>query len=334
VTTASIIPAAASAEGPAAAPVTDPHGGRIASSVNNAPEEPATSLVPDAHATIVIAATNPPEAPTASLVADVPETPTASLLTDAPEAPTTSLVADAHPEPIASSTTTHEEPAPPSGTDVPPALPPPPSAVVTALDALAQLSAATLTLSTASAPVTLSAQTALVPAEADREQENNQASMAVAAAHDSPMDVDNAQGGLETDPVMRSQPTLADFELWKGLAMQSLDSTASLDNDFNWLEYRQSWTPKRGAPTKEVRDRLELFGQRVALMVNALAEQYGLSQSVAWGYTNLLRKEVRALSDYNIYKAWRASKLRGENGGKSSKDPIAWHLIVLTFRRR
>jgi hypothetical protein len=50
-----------------------------------------------------------------------------------------------------------------------------------------------------------------------------------------------------------------------------------------------------------------------------LAAHYEISQSTAWEHMDLLHKEVCSLSDYNIYKAWRASQLHHANGGKSSK---------------
>jgi predicted metal-dependent hydrolase len=143
--------------------------------------------------------------------------------------------------------------------------------------------------------------------------------MATGAADDSLMDLDNPQDGPEIGVTKRPQPTEDDFGQWSGLALQFLDSSRVLSANLDWLEYQPNWPVKRGAPKKEAKDRLELFGQQVGLIVNALAAHYEISQSVAWGYTNILRKEGRDQTDYNVYKAWRAMQLRDKNGGKAGK---------------
>jgi hypothetical protein len=238
-----------------------------------------------------------------------PEEPITSSTADAPEETTTSLITSA------------------------PAV----SAAATSLNPLAESSVVTHTLPMPSAPVPSNAGAEAVPISTnltehpgDRSNEHEGALVlrnqvepdnevtVVRGAHNSAMDIDSAQGS-DTGVINLPQPTDEDFKLWQGIALQSLDSTESLNSEFNWLEYPQGWTTKRGAPKKEAKERLELFGQRVGLMVNALAAHYEIGQSTAWGYTNILRKEVRNVTDYNLYKSWRAAQIRDENGGKAGK---------------
>jgi hypothetical protein len=303
-------------------PVTDAHEGQITSPVTGSPEEPAAIPITNTHDVRIASPAN-----------DTPEKPAAAPVNDAPEGPATASVTDAPQDRIVSPTT-----------DAPVINANPPPDATTSRDALAEHSAATGTLPAASAPVASNPNTVIIPpsaehhsdganqhegtlviynqAEPDHQQETDEVLKIVAPPDDPLMEIDTPVGS-ETPVVLRSQPTDEDFAMWRGQAMQSLDSTENLNSDFNWLEYRQCWPTKKGAPKREARTRLELFGQQVGLLVNALAAHYEISQSTAWGYTNLLRKEVRGLSDYNIYKAWRASQIRDGNGGKSGKCVVS-----------
>jgi hypothetical protein len=256
-----------------------------------------------------------------------PEEPIASSA-DVPEQTAVSAAIDVQPT-ISAAPDAHEQITPPSAAAVPA------STATTSLNALAELVVATRTLRTRSVPVASNTTKAGIPASTNATERSDeygaasvlrsqvgtdeQALVAIGAANDSKMDVDSANESSEAGGTNRPHPTKEDFMFWKGVAMQSLDSTESLNSDFNWLEYPQTWKPKKGVIKNDVKERLELFGQRVGLIVNAMAAESEISQSKAWAYTNILRKETRVMTDYNLYKAWRASKLRDENGGKSSK---------------
>jgi hypothetical protein len=123
----------------------------------------------------------------------------------------------------------------------------------------------------------------------------------------------------------RKTPTTEEYEHQRSIVAQQGGVEEALmaiaGSDFDWCRIPEgSWNVRPGAPSLEVKSRLEAIAQGAAFLISTVAAQAGISKSLAWKLTGLLQMEGRSINLYNLYVKKRAAEIRAENGGKPSKS--------------